>query len=314
MIFKKLLLIFALFCTQAFAWEPTKPITAYVGFPPGSGDDTVIRNLSSIVEKQNPQVKFTINNRPGASGIVDLNAFVGKPNDGQHLKVIGRGAFTFSHIVDKGIVKYQESDFDKVLTMAASPVVAVVSADSPLNNLVDLKNLIKSSSTPILISSSGGMPEVVLKYFIKIIDVTEDKVTIVNYKGPVEQQVAVAQKETKIAFVPLTTAINLRDSGKTKFISIFSESKIKDFASVPLARDFDKNLVFYSSWGIGLPKNTAKEIRDWFEEKFTKAIQSEEAKSFYNSSGLVVIQSELTSAGYTAGVGVYREKFEKVLE
>jgi tripartite-type tricarboxylate transporter receptor subunit TctC len=314
MIFKKLLLIFALFCTQAYAWEPTKPITAYVGFPVGSGDDIVIRNLSSIVEKQNPSVKFIINNKPGASGIVDLNGFVGKPNDGYHLKIIGRGAFTTSPILDKGIVKYQESDFDKVLTMAASPVVAVVSADSSLNNLNDLKNLIKSSSTPTLIASSGGMPEVVFNYFIKLIGATEDKVTIVNYKGPVEAQIAVAQKETKVTLVPLTTTINLRDSGKTKFIGIFSESKIKEFSSVPLARDFHKNLVFYSSWGIGLPKNTPKEIRDWFEEKFTKAIQSEEANLFYNSVGLFIIQSELTPAGYTAGVDEYREKLKKVFE
>jgi tripartite-type tricarboxylate transporter receptor subunit TctC len=312
--FKKLLIAFALVCAQAHAWEPTKPINVYVGFPPGSGDDTVTRALTSIIEKQNPEVKFTINNKPGAGGIIDLNNFVEKLNDGHHLKVIGRNAFTISPIVDKGIVKYQESDFDKVLTMAASPVVAVVSADSPLNNLNDLKNLIKSSSTPVLVSSSGGMGEAVLTYFIKLIDVTENKVTVVNYKGPLEQQVAVVQKETKVAFVPLATAINLRDSGKTKFISIFSELKIKDFASVPLARDFDKNLVFYASWGIGLPKNTAKEIKNWFEEKFVKAIQSEQATTIYNGTGLIILTSELTAAGYTKGTTTDRELFEKVLK
>jgi tripartite-type tricarboxylate transporter receptor subunit TctC len=312
--FKKLLFAFALVCAQAHAWEPTKPINVYVGFPPGSGDDTVTRSLTSIIEKQNPEVKFAINNKPGAGGIIDLNSFVEKPNDGHHLKVIGRHAFTTSPITYKDIVKYQESDFDKVLTMAASPVVAVVSADSPLNNLVDLKNLIKSSSTPILVSSNGGNPEAVFRYYLKIIDSAEDKITIVSYKGPVEAQIAVVQKETKITFVPLATALNLHNSGKTKFISIFSESKIKDFASVPLARDFDKNLVFYSSWGIGLPKNTPKEIKDWFEEKFVKAIQSEQATPIYNATGLIILNNELNSLGYTKGTATDRERFEKALK
>jgi tripartite-type tricarboxylate transporter receptor subunit TctC len=312
--FKKLLFAFALVCTQAHAWEPAKPINVYIGFPAGSGDDTVTRALTSIIEKQNLETKFVINNKPGAGGIIDLNSFVDKPNDGHHLKVIGRNSFTTNPILNKDIVKYQESDFDKVLTMAASPVVAVVSADSPLNNLVDLKNLIKSSSVSTLVSSNGGVPEAVFRYFIKIIDTTEDKVTIVNYKGPLEAQIAVVQKETKVTFVPLTTAINLRDSGKTKFIAVFSDSKIKEFPSTPLAKDFDKSLVFYSSWGIGLPKNTAKEIKDWFEEKFVKAIQSEQAAPIYNATGLIILTSELTAAGYTKGTATDRERFEKVLK
>jgi tripartite-type tricarboxylate transporter receptor subunit TctC len=312
--FKKLLLILTLVCTQALAWEPTKPINVYIGFPPGSGDDSVTRALTKIIEKQNPETKFILNNRPGAGGLIDLNSFVDKPNDGHHLKVIGRHAFTTSPILNKDIVKYQESDFDKILTMAASPMVAVVSADSPLNNLNDLKNLIKSSTAPTLVASNGGNTEAAFRHYLKLTDSSEDKVTLVNYKGPLESQVSVAQKETKITIVPLITALNLHDSGKIKFIAVFSDSKVKEFPSTPLAKDFDKSLVFHSSWGIGLPKNTAKEIKDWFEEKFVKAIRSEQATPIYNATGLIILTNELTPAGYTKGTATDRELFEKVLK
>jgi tripartite-type tricarboxylate transporter receptor subunit TctC len=312
--FKKLLFTLILVCTQAFAWEPTKPINVYVGFPPGSGDDSVTRSLTSIIEKQNPEIKFIINNKPGAGGVIDLNSFVDKPNDGYHLKVIGRNAFTTTPILNKDIVKYQESDFDKVLTMAASPVVAVVSADSTTNNLVDLTNFIKSSALPVLVSTNSTYTESVFKVYLKSANVSQDKITLVNYKGPLEAQIAVVQKETKVTFVPLTTAINLHDSGKIKFIAIFSESRLKDFSSIPLAKDFDKSLVFYSSWGIGLPKDTSKEIKDWFEEKFRKAIQSEFAASIYNTTGLMILPIELNPAGYIKGTTTDRKKFEEVIK
>jgi tripartite-type tricarboxylate transporter receptor subunit TctC len=312
--FNKLLLILALVCTQAFAWEPTKPINVYIGFPPGSGDDTVTRSLTKVIEKQNPETKFIINNKPGAGGVIDLNSFVDKPNDGYHLKVIGRNSFTTNPILNKDIVKYQESEFDKILTMAASPIVAVVGADSSLNNLNDLKNLIKSSTTPTLVASNGGLTESVFRVYLNTINVPQEKITIVNYKGPVETQMAVVQKEVSVTFAPLTTALTLYDSGKTKFIAVFSDSKIKEFPSTPLAKDFDKSLVFYSSWGIGLPKNTAKEIKDWFEEKFVKAIRSEQAAPIYNATGLIILTNELTAAGYTKGTATDRELFEKVLK
>jgi len=45
--------IFIAFCmmlvtSMVFAWEPTKPINIYVGFLPGSGDDTLIRPIAAV--------------------------------------------------------------------------------------------------------------------------------------------------------------------------------------------------------------------------------------------------------------------------
>jgi tripartite-type tricarboxylate transporter receptor subunit TctC len=61
----------ALIATAAHAWEPTKPITAVVGFAPGSGNELSFRGISSIIEKSNPKISFVVENRPGGDGTID---------------------------------------------------------------------------------------------------------------------------------------------------------------------------------------------------------------------------------------------------
>jgi tripartite-type tricarboxylate transporter receptor subunit TctC len=310
--------IFIAFCmmlvtSMAFAWEPTKPINVFVGFPPGSGDDILIRPIAAVIEKQNPGVSFIIQNRAGAGGVIALNDFPSKPKDGHNLMVIGRNAFTVAPIVYKDAVTYKESDFDKILTLAATPNVLVVAADSPMTNVSDLINTIKNSPLPTLIGASSPYSEGIAKIVVTTAGLSLDKLTVVNYKGPGDGMRGIAQKEVVFTVANLATVLPLIDAGKIKPIGFFTDSKIKDFPSTPLVNVNNTQLIFYSSWGIGLPKDTPKEINNWFREKFIKALQSEEIKSFFVSRDLVIRQNELTEAGYTKGVAADREKFEKAL-
>ena len=48
---KKILVAMLLIPTLAFAWEPTKPITAIVGYGPGSGNEICFRGVAAQIEK-----------------------------------------------------------------------------------------------------------------------------------------------------------------------------------------------------------------------------------------------------------------------
>ena len=71
----------------AYAWEPTKPVTAVIGFAPGSGNELSFRGISSIIEKANPKINFIVENRPGADGTIGMNHFIKLPNDGHHIYI-----------------------------------------------------------------------------------------------------------------------------------------------------------------------------------------------------------------------------------
>jgi tripartite-type tricarboxylate transporter receptor subunit TctC len=191
--------------------------------------------------------------------------------------------------------------------------VLVVSAESTISNIDDLISTIKKSPLSTLAASSSPYTEGIMKIMLNTAGIPLDKMTIVNYKGNGDGMIAVAQKDVVFTVTNLATVLPLIDAGKIKPIAILSDTKLKDFPSTPLAKINNTPLVFYSSWGIGLPKDTPKEINDWFREKFIKALQSDEIKSFFVSRDLVIRQNELTEAGYTKGVAADREKFEKAL-
>jgi tripartite-type tricarboxylate transporter receptor subunit TctC len=49
---KKFLLAALLVPVLAFAWEPTKPVTVYIGNTPGAGNEMAFRKLAQIVQKK----------------------------------------------------------------------------------------------------------------------------------------------------------------------------------------------------------------------------------------------------------------------
>jgi tripartite-type tricarboxylate transporter receptor subunit TctC len=63
---KKLLAVLLLAPALAFAWEPTKPVTVYIGNTPGAGNEMAFRKLADIVQKSNPKFVYVVQNIPGA--------------------------------------------------------------------------------------------------------------------------------------------------------------------------------------------------------------------------------------------------------
>ncbi len=86
---KKLLVTMLLIPTLAFAWEPTKPITAIVGYGPGSGNELSFRGVAAEIEKTNPKVNFLIKNLPGVDGVLAANELTKSAPDGYTIHISG---------------------------------------------------------------------------------------------------------------------------------------------------------------------------------------------------------------------------------
>ena len=48
---KRLLLALLLIPAVAMAWQPTRPITAYIGYGPGSGNEQSFRGVVAEIER-----------------------------------------------------------------------------------------------------------------------------------------------------------------------------------------------------------------------------------------------------------------------
>jgi len=61
-----------------------------------------------------------------------------------------------------------------------------------------------------------------------------------------------------------------------------------------------------------LPKNTPKEVVEWYNREFKKAITSKQAQEFFKQNLMFVEERELTPDGYHASMLVLRHRWQPI--
>lgn len=309
----RLLILFILLPLQAFAWEPTKPITVVLGFAPGSGNEISFRGVSSIIQKKNPKIDFVIEHRPGADSNLGTNHFATLPADGHYISVPSQqGTFVTAEIWHKDTIKFDPFEFEFVTTIAESPLCLVAKIGSPVNTVPQLISTLKNPNRDINFAVGGGAHKVAYEYLTENVNASS-KVQAVLYKGPLQAVLGVASGDAEFGIMPIAVAQPLIQSGKVALIGIAGEKKVKAFADAPLLKDYVPGLVVNAGWVIVLPKGTSKEIVQWYVDNFVPAIKSKEAQEFFDRNLMNVNESQLGPEGSKKGMLKLREKWQPIV-
>jgi len=155
-------LLIAAVITAAFALSvhaadnsyPTKPIRVLVPFAPGGVVDTSARILTNkIMEKQGWQ--FVVDNRPGANGFIAVGTTARATADGYTLLAAHTGEFSVNPILFKAVPYDFNRDFTSIIMVSDAPMLVVVNAASPYNNLKDLIAGAKAKPGQLTFGSPG---------------------------------------------------------------------------------------------------------------------------------------------------------------
>lgn len=300
--------------TMAMAWQPTKPINVYIGFAPGSGNELSFRGVSSILERQNKDVSFVIRHQPGADGVIAMNEFITKPNDGYHLYVPShQGIWVTAEYFNKQAVRYTLNDFEYVVSIAKSPLAIVVHGDSDIKTIPDFLKAIQSPVKPLNIAAGSGAHKLAYNYMSDKLKLDETKVQLIGYKGPAQAATAVAAKEVDYGILPVAVAQTLAQSGKIRILAICGEKKLAQIPDVPLMNQYVPGMNVYAAWGLILPKDTAKDIVDWYVNNFSNVIASKEAQQFFDNNLMFSDAKELTPAGFKNSMMQLRKQWIPVI-
>lgn len=118
------------------AW-PVGPVRFVVPFPAGSAPDVLIRFIGTRLTDRWKQ-PIVIENRPGGSGSIGMQAILNGPSDGSMLGFVQGSAISVAPSLIKGIQYDFERDFEPVTLAAVLPFVLAVPADSPYKNLAEV--------------------------------------------------------------------------------------------------------------------------------------------------------------------------------
>jgi tripartite-type tricarboxylate transporter receptor subunit TctC len=271
---KILFVLIALFCTSVFAWEPTKPVNVIIAYAPGSGGEILFRKIDSIINKDDKKINFIVEHRPGANEVVGSNIFAKAKNDGYTLYVPGIGVWISNPEWYKNILLQDPVEWETVISLGEASIALYASSKSQVNNLDDFYSNLKAGKN---ITIGSGAPAMHLTYEFINRQVSPNNSQIVHFNGPAQVAQAVVGDQIEFGISPISFATELAKAGRIKIIAVTGQTKANNYPN--LAEKF-KGLSLVAHAGIVLPKDTPTEIVDYYKSLFTRAVNSDEYKSF----------------------------------
>ena len=314
---KKLLIAALLVPVLAWAWEPTRPVTVYIGNTPGAGNEMAFRKLAEIVQKRNPNFVYVVQNIPGADSVIANNKFLEAVNDGHTINLPSHmSSYVTNDVWEKSIKKYNYDSFVDVLTMGKSPLVLVASVKSGINTPQEFVKYIQSGRT-INVAIGGGAHRTAFEYLMSKGNGNKDTVKPIKFNGPQPAVQSVASYDgktgTEFGIMPIAVAKALVDAGRVRPIGFTGTQKMAQFPNVPLLNTVAPGINVYAAWSIQLPPGTDKSIVEWYQKQFSAAIRSAEYREYTDANVIFYAEDELTPAGLKRHMDDLRAAFIPVL-
>lgn len=311
---KQLLAILLLIPALALAWQPEKPVIVVIGNAPGAGNEIAFRKLTSIIGERNiSNVKFVVENKPGADSVIGMNYVWDAQPDGYTAGIPSHmSTFVTNDIWEKKIKKFDSQGFSYVLTMGKSPLVLVAWPSSDVNTPQDFVRRIQTTDKPINVAIGGGAHRMAFEFLMVKGHGNRDMVKPIKYQGPLQAVTAVASLAaggTEFGVMPLAVAHPLIEAGKVKLIGITGERKVAAYPNARMLREVAPGINVYAAWSIALPPNTPKDVVAWYQRVFNQAIKTKEYKQWCDENYVFVEERELTPAGVHKQVENLRETF-----
>lgn len=252
------------------AW-PTKPVRFYVPFPAGSAPDVLLRHLGvKLTEKWGHQV--IIDNRPGGSGIVGVNALLAAPTDGYSFGFAQGSAIAIVPKTLKAATYSYERDFVPVAMVATSPITIAVPVDSPYKNLADLVKAAKEKPTSIELADVGAAS--VPHLAAEMIGLNSGtRFLHVHYQGGPPAIQATVGGQTKAVFETLGPLLGMVQGNKLRILASMSDRVEPGLEAYPLAKSTVKDAVAQGWFAIVAKKGMDPSIVKKMNEDINAALK-----------------------------------------
>jgi len=236
---------------------PAKPVHIIVPFPPGGAVDPLVRALGNGLSERLGQ-PVVVDNRPGATGTIGMNACAKSAPDGYTLCFVTSDGMTVVPHLGMPLPFDAERDLQPVTLLGYSQPVLVAAAGAPFDSYKSLVAYARANPGKINFgtfgegSSSHQLLEAI-QHGAKI------KVTNVPYKGtgPALQAAVAGEVDLAMSIVPVI-APHIK-SGRLKPILALARARLPALPEVPTFAE-ESIPLFRTTWfGIvapaGVPKN-----------------------------------------------------------
>jgi putative tricarboxylic transport membrane protein len=263
---------------------PSKPVRIIVPYGPGGIADVTMRLVAQNLSQHFGQ-QFFIENRPGAGGVVGMQAAREAPADGYTLAMIG-GGLTIAKALFKSLPYNIETDFTPISTTASYGLVITTKAGSPYKTIKDVITAAKAHPSTLNFGTinAGSAQNLSAELFRTMAGLD---VTIIPYKATPDLASAVLRGDVDVAFEYFVGFQSPITNGQMTVLATTARERASNLPNVPTV--IESGLAGYdvTSWnGLAVPKNTPIEIVALLNRAVDDALKSPEVQRFSNEAGM----------------------------
>jgi tripartite-type tricarboxylate transporter receptor subunit TctC len=209
--------------SQSESW-PQRPVRFIVGLGPGSAQDIAARLFGDQLSKRWGQ-PVVIENKPGADGIVAINAFTGA-HDPHTLLFAASGTFT-AHPTQYAKLPYDPSDLVPLARVSSTIIAVSVPTALNVNTLDELVALARKEPGRLNLVPTPGTTEITFDNFLKTSGVTMTKIP---YSDVTKALADLAENRVQVMVSGIAIVKSQVETGKVKLLAI---TNLKRAAAVP---------------------------------------------------------------------------------
>ena len=242
---------------------PARPIKILEPYAPGGATVIIARIVAAKLTDSFGQ-SVLVENRPGASGNLALEAVAKAPADGYTLFVGNVSTNTINENTFAHQLQIKPSrDLVGIAKLVEIPHIIATTAGFPANSVADLIALAKKDPGKINYASAGlgSYPHLDMEKLQKAAAIT---LTHIPYKGGAGQMIpAIIAGEAPVAFLNLSSALPHVRSGRMKAIATTAPSRLTELPNVATMAEQGFPGIGTNAWqGMFAPAATPKPIVD----------------------------------------------------
>lgn len=288
---------------------PNRPIRIILPAPAGSGVDITARTIAQkLTEAWGQQV--VVDNRPGANGIIGMEAVAKAKPDGYTLLQGFTSALTINPYVYKSLPYDTFRDYSPITQTVTNTMVLVVNPFLPVRSAKELVALGKSRPGDLVYASAGignltHLAGELLRVEAKI------KTLHVPYKGETPGFTALVGGETAFMFIAALGVSTHIATGKLRLLATCGEKRATAFPDTPTMIESGFPKVVVTGWGGFLaPAGTPAEILQKVQRETARVLFTPEIRERLSSLGAEPVGSNPEE--FAAFVKAEAEKWSRV--
>jgi putative tricarboxylic transport membrane protein len=263
---------------------PSRPVRIIVPYGPGGIADVTMRLVAQDLSKRFGQ-QFFIENRPGAGGIIGMQAAREAPADGYTLVMVG-GGLTIAKALFKSLPYNIETDFIPISTTASYGLVITAKAGSPYKTIKDVIAGAKAHPGTLNFGSInvGSAQNLSAELFRTMADLD---VTIIPYKTTPDLANAVLRGDVDVAFEYFAGFQASITNGQMTVLATTGRDRASNLPNVPTVIESGLPGYEVTSWnGLAVAAGAPANVVTQLNRAVVEALKSPEVQKFSNDAGM----------------------------